>query len=253
MADKTFNKKEIKQILSKAHEIQNNWDIHGRKDDLTIDELAEIASEIGISKSALEQAMQSQETPELGSTFNWLTGTGRIQTTFFINRPISRDDLELILADLNNITGQKGHIEQVGTAFDWEMNESEILDLRRITFQPGPTDTKITHMVSWNEVRLYGLGLAAFFGAIACIILGKSFGLPKSTFMMLSPLGALGGFSIFMMGLNHYYNKQRSKMKRISSAISKALSKNRSQAITIDEEQPSLDSSDIQAAKKVNN
>ena len=97
------------------------------------------------------------------------------------------------------------------------------------------------------------LDLLLFFGAIACIILGKSFGLPKSTFMMLSPLGALGGYNIFMIGLNHYYNTQKSKMKRISSAISKVLSTNRSPAITIDEEQPSLDSSDIQAAKKVAN
>ncbi len=252
MADKTFNKTEIKQILSKAHEIQNNWENNNQKDDLTFDELAEIASEIGISKSVLKQALQTQETPDLGSTFNWLTGTGVIQTTSFINRSISKKELEVKLAELNAIIGRKGRFEQVGTAVDWEINESEVTELQRITFQSGLDETKITHRVSWNEVRYLGLGLAAFFGAIAFIILGKSFGLPKSTFMMLSPLGALGGYSLCMIGLNHYYTKQKSRIVNIGKAISNALTKNSFKPITIDEELTAEHNSENLSSKKIN-
>lgn len=162
MADKTFNKSDLKEILSKAQKIQSSLEIDNQKDNLTVDELTEIASEIGISKSVLNQALQIQETPDLGSTFNWLTGTGVIQTTAFINRSISKEELEDKLAELNAITGQKGRLEQVGTAVDWELIESEFIDLQRITFYPSSNETKITHRVSWNEVRYLCLGLAAF-------------------------------------------------------------------------------------------
>ncbi|MCR9132722.1 MAG: hypothetical protein NXI08_09115 [bacterium] len=253
MANKTFNKSEIKEILSKAQKLQSSLEIDNQKDNLTVDELAEIASEIGISKSVLNQALQIQETPDLGSTFNWLTGTGVIQTTAFINRSISKGELEEKLAELNAIIGRKGRLEQVGTAVDWEINESEFIDLQRITFHPSSNETKITHRVSWNEVRYLGLGLAAFFGSIAFIVLGKSFGLAKSTFIMLSPLGALGGYSLCMIGLNNFYRKQKSRMKKISRAITSAFSKKNPNTITIDEELSTEHNSENLSIKKVKN
>lgn len=71
--------------------------------------------------------------------------------------------------------------------------------------------------------------------------------------MMLSPLGALGGYSLCMIGLNNYYRKQKSKMKKISKTLTSVFSKNSPNTIIIDEELPAKHSSENSSRKKIKN
>lgn len=224
MADsRFFSKKEISEILTKASEIQMAKDHHEMKNKgLTKDELLNIADEVGISREHLESAIRNYETKSTAS-FNWLIGSSELKATTVINNNVNELQLDQLFPELNAFTGLKGEVEQIGDSYDWEQTENGFESIRRVTVLPQNDTTKITHYVNWNDLRFLGLPLATIMAAIALMILLKSIGLPKSTYLPLSTIGGVFGYFGFMAGLKFYFTKQKQKFESIMKLIEDVL------------------------------
>ncbi|SMO31973.1 hypothetical protein [Gracilimonas mengyeensis] len=225
MADsKFFSKKEIAEILSKASEIQLSQDkATPHEQGVSEEELFEIAEEVGIPPQALRQAISNyMHTSE--QSFNWLLGSSELKSTVVIDNTVTELHLDQLFPELNTFTGKKGEVEKVGNGYDWEQVENRLESLRRITVLPEKDRTRIIHHVNWDDLRFPGLGLSAILGAIFLMILLKSIGLPKSTFIPLTPLGGIAGYFSFMGVLRYYFSKQKKKFKTITQLIIDTLS-----------------------------
>lgn len=219
MPQKEFSQKQIREILAKASEIQRSEkDQEFEQQGITSDELLEIASEVGISTKVLEKAIKTVESRS-DKQFNWLIGTGELRSSLTINEEISDLQLDQLFPELNAFTGKKGTVERMGNSYDWEQVENGLESVRRVTVVPKDGKTKIIQLVNWDEFRGTGLFLSAFFGAIGLLLVLKAFGLEKSTYLLLSSIGAFAGYFGFMGGLKYYFNKQKKKFESIMQLI----------------------------------
>lgn len=235
-SDKIFSKKEISQILTKASEIQMTDDtLSDQKEGISKEDLIQIGKEVGISPNVIEQAITSLKNTS-HTKFNWLIGSSELQTKILIDHVVDDLQLDQLFPELNAYTGQKGNIEKVGKGYDWEQTENGLKNIRRITVVPKDKRTKIIHYVNWNDFRGLGLGLSAFFGALALALILRSFGIPKSTYLILSTLGALVGYFSFMVGLKFYFNKQKKKFESITKLITDTFSRPAQHRIGTDDE-----------------
>jgi putative ubiquitin-RnfH superfamily antitoxin RatB of RatAB toxin-antitoxin module len=222
---KRFSKQEISQILSKASEIQRSKNISdSAQEGVTTSELREIAHEVGISNEVLDKAIHSFENrADIG--FNWVIGTGELQSATVIEGEISELQLDQLFPELNVITGKKGIFEQVGKSYEWEQVENGLESVRRVTILPKDGKTKVIHYVNWNDLRSLGLGLSAFLGALGLALILKAFGIEKSTYLLLSSIGAIVGYFGFMGGLKFYFDHQKKKFESIMQLITDTLEK----------------------------
>src|SRR5690554_2551020 len=153
MADsRIHNRKEISTILAKASEIQLK---HPREDEtgLTEAELIHIATEAGINKDALQQALVSFENDDAEKKFSWLKGTSKIQKTSTINSDFTEDDWMNIVQEIRRITGGIGKIDKVGASYEWEQRRRDI-GYKHISLTPKNGKTKIQYVYNWSGLRI---------------------------------------------------------------------------------------------------
>jgi hypothetical protein len=249
MAHKEFTHQQIREILSKASEIQRSKkESESGEQGITSEELSEIAAEVGISEEVLNKAISSVENRS-NERFNWLTGSGELQSSIIIDREITDLKLDQLFPELNAFTGQKGTIDQMGESYDWEQVENGLESVRRVTVVPNDKKTKITQHVNWDEFRGSGLFLSAFLGALGLALILKAFGIPKTTYLLLSSIGAIGGYFGFMGGLKYYFNKQKKKFESIMHLITDVLERPVQNRISMDDAPLEPDESQAQRSK----
>lgn len=235
---KKFTKHQISKILAKASEFEVDQNYHSgdhdENDGISKQELLEIGREVGISQKALEHAIH-QVKNQTSETFNWFIGSSELKASTQLEGEASELQINQFFPELNTFTGQKGHLEQVGNSYDWEQTGNGPESIRRITIIPKDGKTKVIQYVNWNELRFFSLGLAALLGSIALMILLKSIGLPKSTFIPLSPLGGLAGYIGTMGGLFYYFNKQKKKFASIMQLVTDTLERPAQHRLSQDE------------------
>jgi uncharacterized membrane protein len=79
--------------------------------------------------------------------------------------------------------------------------------------------------------------MSAFVGGLFLAIILKSLGFSKAAYFSFSLLGALGGYTGFMMVLNSYFKKQKERFRKISTFITGSLSKSEKSQIQVDEQE----------------
>lgn len=249
MAEKEYTQNQIREILTKASEIQRSKnELDSGRQGITSEELQEIAEEIGISEEVLNKAIKTVESRS-NDQFNWLIGTGELQSSTIIEEEITDLQLDHLFPELNTFTGQKGTVEQLGKSYDWEQTENKLESVRRITVVPKDGKTKITQYVNWNEFRGAGLLLSAFLGAFGLAMFLKTIGVPKPTYLLFSPLGALAGYFGFMGGLKFYFNKQKKKFESIMHLIADTLKRPAQHRMQMDDAPIEVESKQTQRNK----
>ena len=237
-AHKKFTKQEISKILAKASEIQlsgeSGSDDGSFGEGISKEELLQIAQEVGISQTVLENAINQVEN-QVDKQFNWLIGNSELQASIILDGEATDLQVDQVIPELNTFTGQKGTLEKVGNSYDWEQKDNDPESIRRITIIPKNGKTKVMQYVNWNELRFLGLGLSALLGSIALMILLKSLGLPKSTYIPFSPLGGLVSYFGFMGGLKYVFNRQKKKFETIMQLVTDSLERPAQHRINLDE------------------
>lgn len=220
---KTYSRKQISKILTKASEIQTAKDLYDEQEGLTEEELIHVAEEVGISKEVLLEALNNIDEPDLKEqSYSIIKGTSRIQNVSTIKGEISDEQWEDLVLEIRKITGGIGKIKKTGKTFEWEQRKSDI-GYKHFSFTPKNGHTKIQMVSSWGPFKKLTGFLSFFFAFIITLIAVKEIS-GKQIALMIAPFVGLGGFAMSRFFLKSYYQKQKALLSKLSTAISKKIS-----------------------------
>lgn len=252
---KTYSKKEISKILTKASEIQTAKDLYDDQEGLTEEELIHVADEVGISKEALIEALRTIDEPDLDKqTYSFLRGTSRIQDVSTVKGEITDDQWEDLVLEIRKITGGIGKINKVGNTYEWEQRKSDF-GYKHFSFTPKDGQTKIQMVSSWGPFKMITGFLSFFFAFIITLIAIKEIS-GKQTALLIAPFVGAGGLVMSRFFLKSYYRKQKAQLTKLTQILSKKIRSFGSSASSIEIEDrdvyKSLEHSDSEKNKERN-
>jgi hypothetical protein len=235
-AQKTYSKKEISKILTKASEIQTAKDLYDDETGLTKEELMHVAEEVGISSQSLVEALSQLDDPDLNKqSYDFMKGTSRIQNISSIKGEITDDQWEDLVLEIRKITGGIGKINKVGNTYEWEQRKSDF-GYKHFSFTPKNGKTKIQMVYSWGPFKTLAGFLGFFFAAIVTLIAVKELG-TKQMALIIAPFAGLGGLGMSRLFLKNYYQKQKDQLSKLTSTLSRKISSFGSQSSSIEIEE----------------
>lgn len=243
-----FSKEEISKILKKASEIQTQKDLYGDRDGLTEEEILKLASEVGIDRSSLYEALQTLDAPQFDTAFSWLKATSKIQDVSFVDGEMSSDSWEDVIHEIRKVTGGIGKSSKTSKSFEWEQRRQEF-GYKHISLTPHNGKTKIQYVHNWTPLKYSTLFISAFLGSVFVLVLLKGLGMPKSTAVLYAPIGGLTAFAASLTFLRFHFNKEKRRLKNIVSAISKKLRSSNAPNISIEEEDVYSNENTVNKAK----
>lgn len=235
---KTYSKKEISKILTKASEIQTAKDLYNEQEGLTEEELIHVAEEVGISKEALTEALYSVDEPDLDDqTYSFIKGTSRIQDVSTVEGELTDDQWEDLVLEIRKITGGIGKIDKVGRTYEWEQRKSDF-GYKHFSFTPKNGQTKIQMVSSWGPFKIM-TGMFSFFLFFIITLIAVKEITYKEMAMMVAPFAGLGGFALSRFFLKSYFQKQKKQLAKLTHTLSKKIRSfgHSSNAIAIEDEQ----------------
>ena len=132
---KTYSKKEISKVLTKASEIQVKKDLYEDQETLSEEDLIHIAEEVGISREALQEALAKIGEPDLDEqSYSLVKGTSRIQDVSSVKGVIDKEQWEDLVLEIRKITGGIGKVKKTGNTYEWEQRKVILV----ISTSPSP-------------------------------------------------------------------------------------------------------------------
>jgi len=219
ISERSFSRKEISTILSKASEFQRDKELFGSNEGLTSSELIQIAKETGIDEDSLQLAIEKMDevSPELPSSF-WSPLTS-IQKVARFDGEINEQNWEKVVQEIRFLTGGIGKVSKVGSSFEWEQRKKE-LEYSHFTVTPENGKTSIQYVTNWNERSVLTTVFTIFFFVIISAIIGKTLDL-KPYFGIIIPIAGLLGFTGSRILLKSYAMKQKAKVDLLMTNLSK--------------------------------
>ncbi|TNE71277.1 hypothetical protein EP331_09880 [bacterium] len=229
----SFSREEISKIMAKATQIQAQMDKYGDHETLSEDELIELGKEVGISKSAIMEAIgQVDATEKKPINFSWLTGTSWLQDIRVLPGTFTDDEWEDIVQEIRASTGGIGKVSQSKSTFEWEQRSREI-GYRHLTFTPGKNSTKFTFNYNWRGIKMLMTAVPsvltmALFSLIGKTIFGADF---KAIFILV---GLLTGFVGGRIYLHSYFREQKRKLEELSKSIAGIIKRKKKEPVLLD-------------------
>ncbi|MEQ8523074.1 hypothetical protein [Gracilimonas sp.] len=219
---KTYSKKEISKILTKASEIQVKKDLYEDQETLSEEDLIHIAEEVGISKEALHEALAKIGEPDLDDqSYSLIKGTSRIQNVSSVKGEINEDQWEDLVLEIRKITGGIGKVKKTGNTYEWEQRKSDF-GYKHFSFTPKNGQTKIQMVSSWGPFKALTGFLSFFFAFIVTLIAVKEMS-GKQLALMIAPFVGLGGFAMSRFFMKSYYQKQKNQLYNLTTAVSQKI------------------------------
>lgn len=216
---KIYSRKEISKILTKASEIQTSKNLYDDQEGLTEEDLIHVAEEVGISKEAMIEALNSMDEPDLDEqSYSLIKGTSRIQDVSVVKGEFSEEQWEDIVLEIRKITGGIGKINKTGKTYEWEQRESEI-GYKHFSFTPKNGQTKIQMVSSWGPFKML-TGFLSFFLAFVIALVAIKETSTKQMALLIAPFFGLSGFAMSRLFLKGYYQRQKAQLAKLSTLIS---------------------------------
>ena len=219
---KTYSKKEISKILTKASEIQSAKDLYDNQEGLTEEELVHVAEEVGIGKEALLEALHAVDEPDLeAQSYSLVKGTSRLQDVSTVKAEFNEDQWEELILEIRKITGGIGKTSKTGKTYEWEQRKSDF-GYKHFSFTPKNGHTKIQMVYSWGPFKMITGFLSFFFAFIITLIAVKEIS-GKQLALMIAPFVGLGGFALSRFFLKSYYKKQKMQLAQLTESLTKKI------------------------------
>lgn len=219
---KTYNRKDISRILTKASEIQTTKDLFDDQEGLTEAELMHVAEEVGISKEALKEALLTYESTGQKETFSWLNGTSRLQTVSVVQGELTDSKWEKVVQEIRRVTGGIGKTNNVGSSFEWEQRRREI-GYKHLSLSRENNKTRIQFVSNWGGVKRLSL-MFSFMIPFALTAIGLDGAeLQDIPALLIAIGGGTLGLPFGMLYLKNYFNKQKKQIKDLFSGITKII------------------------------
>lgn len=234
---RTYSKREISKVLTKASEIQADNDIFDNQEGLTEEELIHVAEEVGISRKALIEALHFIDQPELDAqSYSLIKGTSRIQNVSTVKAEISDEQWGDLVLEIRKVTGGIGKIRQTGKTYEWEQRKSEF-GFKHFTFTPKDGQTRIQMVSSWGPFKMLAGFLSFFFAFVVTLVFVTEIS-SKQLSLIIALLVGLGGFAMSRFFLKSYFKKQKSQLEKLTHTLSQKIKtfENFSNTIKIEDE-----------------
>jgi hypothetical protein len=216
---KTYTRKEISRILTKATEVQTTKDLYDDQEGLTEEELIHVAEEVGISKEVLLEAISKLNEPNLDDqSYSYLNGTSRIQNVSTIKGEFTDEQWEDLVLEIRKITGGIGKINKTGKTYEWEQRKSDF-GYKHFSFTPKNGQTKIQMVSSWGPFKMLA-GFLGFFIAFVITLVAVKETSTKQMALLIAPFVGLGGFAMSRFFLKSYYQKQKTQLTKLTTLVS---------------------------------
>lgn len=223
MADnKLYSKKEISKILKRASEIQTQKDLYGDQEGLSESELLQLASEVGIDKDSLLEALNDHDSPVFDQEFKWLNATSRIQNINTVPGEVTDENWEELIQEIRRITGGIGKVTKVGNTYEWEQRRRE-LGYKHISLTPQNGNTKLQMVSGWGGMKPI-VYMASFMVplALGSIIMG-AMGIPKGLSLLISAGAGIIGTGLGRVFLKFHFEKQKRMLFDLARGITSRL------------------------------
>ena len=222
MSERRFTEEEVAQIIKHATELEHSdKSLVPSGSGLTLAELEEIGREAGISPDAMHQAVRRLDTSDQSTRrlLGFPIGVGR---TVELDRKLTDDEWERVVADLRQTFDARGRIRQEGSLRSWSNGNLQAL------LEPTPNGQRIRlRTVKGNAQTAISAGVAMFVmaGVIAVAALAKGTIGDASFIARITPLLATGAaiFGAGTLGLPRWARLRRQQMDEIADRVSALL------------------------------
>lgn len=215
-----FNRKEISKILKIASELDHR---SGEGDDeaanLTLEELKQVASEVGIDGKHVDQALlKLDEVPIQEYGPKWLGGPFSFRKSDVAPGPLKEAHWEEIVKAIRKINGGIGRTNKIGRLFEWEQRKSNVGYLQ-VSVTAGRKNTKIQLSASYHYYAWLTYFYGILFGFIFFTIFGVSFIGDQNPEWLYGLIGGLTGFAGARIYLKRWFNKKKKRLSAIVKRI----------------------------------
>jgi len=135
MPDRHYNEDEVAAIFRAAAEGSDSRTLPGgRADGLTLDDLQDIAREVGISPTAVSRAAQSLDRPRGAAVPQTFLGLPiAVERTVALDRNLTDTEWELLVVQLREVFHARGTVRAQGSMREWSNGNLHAL------LEPTPT------------------------------------------------------------------------------------------------------------------
>lgn len=135
MPDRHYNDDEVAAIFRAATERAESRTLPGgRADGLTLDDLQDIAREVGISPTAVSRAAQSLDRPRDATVPQTFLGLPiAVERTVTLDRNLTETEWDLLIVQLREVFHARGTVRTQGTMREWSNGNLHAL------LEPTPT------------------------------------------------------------------------------------------------------------------
>ncbi|MEO8575172.1 MAG: hypothetical protein ABI556_00665 [Gemmatimonadales bacterium] len=213
MSERRFSEEEVSEILKYAAESQQSSGspLPSAKG-LTLAELTDIGREVGIAPEAMQLAAQRiGKTDQTTRTILGLPlGVGR---TVELNRKLTDDEWDRLVADLRATFDARGVVKQEGSLRTWTNGNLQV------HLEPTATGQRLrlrTVKGSAPGLIMGGIGLSAL-GSVLFVIAGVAGALADRGFLAAVSTLAVGGVTMFASGAVGLPSWARLRQKQMDS------------------------------------
>ena len=164
MADQHFSDQEMALILKRAAELQERAD--GRGATRSLGEIAEIAAEVGIDRTFVDEAVAELRQPLVRT--GWLGAPTRFHEERTVPGVVTPDEIRLLLDRARGELGVHGEVHQVFDGVEWRARAA--LGATILTIGPRGQSTRIA--LTTERADQAGLVVAASLGVGGLCALG---------------------------------------------------------------------------------
>lgn len=218
MSERRFSEEEVTEILRLAAEAESSdRSLVRAGDGLTLADLEKIGREVGISPSAMQQAVRKVGTSDQSTRrlLGFPIGVGR---TVELDRKLSDDEWDRLVADLRATFDARGKIRQEGSLRSWSNGNLQVL------LEPTPSGQRLRfRTVKGSAPGMIAGGLAVFGMAVvvaAAAVLNGTLG-DASMLATVAGVGATGAalFGAGALGVPRWAQLRRRQMDEIAERV----------------------------------
>ncbi len=217
-----FSDEEVARILRAASELQERSAGPGGSRGLTLDDLRQVASEVGIDPRFIELAASdvrgqaaSESNAAVGGSYAWA-----VHRT--VPGEVDPKNLDRIIRAIRLVVGQKGEVDDVFGLMEWSYDDGLGPIMVGITCRDGVTEIDVTARRSGEVGLWFGLGVpmtGVLGGAMAKAILGMSAAGALPAIAVMAVVG-WGGTRFLWSTLAKMWER---KINRLSDAVTEAV------------------------------
>lgn len=222
-----FGDDEVQKILEAAAELQERSGALGTGSarGLTIQELRQVAAEVGIDPHFVDIAATDVDAPMEKRGSAWMGGPDSWHFRTSVPGEIEDEEREQIVLALRSLMGQQGEIGEVFGRMEWTSNDGMGPVIIGVSSRDGATEIDMTANRAGEAGLYHGLGIPIG-GVVGGAVLAASFGLSGPLV-----LTAIAGMSAASYGLTRLVWRKRSEqlertyrrvMQRAASIVQEA-------------------------------